>query len=172
MPRGSRREVRRLLQYWNGLQVADAQRILNVATKLADETSQEGILEPEPEDVSFATIYVSRGGIVSRRADGNHDFQLTPRSFPTAVRFMVEKFRDDRDAFDRFYSSRFPDQPRHCDNVPCIGGRAWQTDASVRIDRTRLFCCAECADEWARNHQPHPAPSGFVPFSGTGHRLE
>ena len=120
----SRREVRRLLQYWNGLGVADAQRILDAATKLADETSQE----PEPEDVAFATIYISRGGIVSRRADGNHDFRLTAKSFPTAVRFMVEKFRDDRDGFERFYRTRFP--------------------------------------------EISAGPSGFVPFSGTGHRLD
>ena len=120
----SRREVRRLLQYWNGLGVADAQRILDAATKLADETSQE----PEPEDVSFATIYVSRGGIVSHRADGNRDFQLTPRSFPISVRFMVEKFRDNRDGFERFYSTRFP--------------------------------------------EINAGPPGFVPFSGTGHRLD
>ena len=120
----SRREVRRLLQYWNGLPSIHAQWVLNAATKLADETNQE----VEPTDVSFATIYESRGGIVSRRADGNHDFQLTPKSFPISVRFMVEKFRDDRDGFERFYRGRFPE---------------------ISAD-----------------------PPGFVPFSGTGYRLD
>jgi len=117
----SRRENKRLLQYWNGLQAADAQRVLNAATKLADEIS----LEPEPEDVAFAPIYVSRGGIVSRRTDGSHDFQLTLRTFPLTVRLMAQKFRDARDSFDRFYRGRFPEQTAQ-----------------------------------------------FVPFSGTGHRLD
>ena len=38
---------------------------------------------------------------------------------------------------------------RSCGNAPCNGGRAWQTEESADIDSEMLFCCAECADEWA-----------------------
>jgi hypothetical protein len=38
---------------------------------------------------------------------------------------------------------------RSCGNAPCNGGRAWQTEASADIDSEMLFCCAECANEWA-----------------------
>jgi len=40
-------------------------------------------------------------------------------------------------------------QATKCDNGQCNRGRAWTTDAAVALDKTKLFCCADCADEWA-----------------------
>ena len=40
---------------------------------------------------------------------------------------------------------------RSCDNDSCRGGRAWKTDKSVGLDSSKMFCSANCADEWASN---------------------
>jgi hypothetical protein len=34
-----------------------------------------------------------------------------------------------------------------CDNKGCIGGRAFRTDESVRLDPAKEFCSYDCADE-------------------------
>ncbi len=34
-----------------------------------------------------------------------------------------------------------------CDNNGCIGGRAFKTDESVRLDPAKEFCSYDCADE-------------------------
>ena len=40
-----------------------------------------------------------------------------------------------------------------CDNKPCNGGQAWQTDDSAIIDPDAMFCCVECADEWVEEYR-------------------
>lgn len=37
-----------------------------------------------------------------------------------------------------------------CDNNGCIGGRAFKTDESVRLDPVKEFCSYDCADEYVK----------------------
>jgi hypothetical protein len=40
-----------------------------------------------------------------------------------------------------------------CDNNGCIGGRAFKTDESVRLDPVKEFCSYDCADEYVKQQR-------------------
>mgnify|MGYP001338888334 CR=1 FL=1 len=40
-----------------------------------------------------------------------------------------------------------------CDNKSCIGGRSWTSDNSEILDKSKMFCSVECADEWVNGQE-------------------
>ena len=170
----SRRETKSILRFWNSLPRLHAQWVFDAAKALGVGAG----LEPDPPDIAFAELVHSRfpDGNIAARGGGGHGLQLALKNFPYALRVATMKFRDDRAAFDQFYENHLPNRPRFCDRAGCRGGRAWTTDASVSVDPNKLFCCAECADEWARDQTTTTTTTTttetFEPFTGTAHRLD
>jgi hypothetical protein len=47
------------------------------------------------------------------------------------------------------------EKPISCDNTPCNGGRAFQTENSAIIDKSKMFCSYLCAVEWEAKPSTH-----------------
>ena len=49
-----------------------------------------------------------------------------------------------------------PSTTMSCELQNCNGGRGWNTEESILIDKNALFCCGECADIWVEEKSKKP----------------